>query len=195
MADDAAPFLLSKHPAASPEGRRLISFDELMAMLAAGVIEEGERSELIEGELFVMPSEGELHVDYVLVLSRLLREALPPVFNIEQRGVLNRSPDTQLSPDIAVWPMETRAQEMTPDVVHLVVEISDSTLRYDKLRKAPLYARLGVRELWIMDVQARRLLVHRGAAEGAWTEVAEVAAGGSVAPLCALDAPITIPSL
>jgi Uma2 family endonuclease len=48
----------------------------------------------------------------------------------------------------------------------LVIEVSDSTLRYDSTIKVPLYARLGVPEVWIVDLQNTRLLIFESPADG-----------------------------
>lgn len=187
--------LLDRQPPATATGRRRITLDDLYVMMQAGIIEEGERSELVEGELFVMASEGDLHINYLELLTEALRAALGPAYKVVQRGVLNRPPETQLSPDIAVWPAGALADRMTPENVHLIVEVSDTTARGDKRAKALLYARAGVSELWIMDVQPRRLLVYRDAADGTWPEPTEVKPGEAIAPLCAPSATIVVPTL
>lgn len=186
---------LLERPPATATGRRRLTLDDLYAMMKAGIIEEGERSELIEGELFVMASEGDLHVDHLDLLFEQLHAALTPEFKVDKRGVYNRRPDTQLSPDVAVWPAGTRARDMTPTNVQLIVEVSDTSARGDKRFKAPLYARAGVPEMWIMDVQPRRLLVYRDWADGVWPEPTEVKPGETIAPLCAPMAVIVVPEL
>jgi Uma2 family endonuclease len=193
MPSDAA--VLDNRPPATASGRRKLTLDDVYAMMKAGILVEGERTELIEGELFVMASEGDLHVDHVDLLFNRLRAALGPEFDVYQRDVLNRRDDTQLSPDIAVWPAGTRARNKTPENVLLIVEVSDTTARGDKKGKAGIYARLGVPELWIMDVRPRRLLVHRGASDGAWPKPTPVEPGDSVAPLFAPSAAVTVPKL
>lgn len=186
---------LLERPPATATGRRRLTLDDLYAMMKAGIIEEGERSELIDGELFVMASEGDLHINYLELLTEALRAALGPAYKVVQRGVFNRLPETQLSPDIAVWPAGTLADGMKPENVRLIVEVSDTTARGDKRKKAPIYARAGIAEMWIMDVQPRRLLVYRGAADGVWPEPTVVKPGEVIAPLCAPTAVIVVPEL
>lgn len=185
----------AERPPANAAGRRLLTLDDLHAMMRAGIVVEGERSELVEGELIVMPSEGDLHVDHLQSFTEQLRAVLPSEYVVVQRGVLNRAPDTQLSPDVAVWPAGARAGDMTPANVLLVVEISDTTARGDKREKAPLYARMGVPELWIMDVPARRLLLHRDAAAGVWPNPESVPPGGTASPRFAPSLKVVVPSL
>jgi Uma2 family endonuclease len=67
----------------------------------------------------------------------------------------------------------------------LVVEISDSTLGFDLTTKAELYARAGIVEYWVVDVAARRLIVHRDPREGLYRAVTAYAEQESVAPLAA----------
>lgn len=180
-------------PPAGPDGRRLLTLDDLFAMMQAGVIDEGERSELIDGELFVMPSEGELHVDFLDAFTDTLTASLGDRFRVRQRGVFNRPPLTQLSPDVALWPLAARFWDLTGPNAALVVEISDTTAGTDKRQKAPLYARAGLRELWIMDVRERELLVYRHAQGDVWPRPTPYRPGQRVQPLCAPDIGIVVP--
>ncbi len=70
-----------------------------------------------------------------------------------------------------------------PQDLHLVVEISDTTLQYDLGVKAALYARAGIAEYWVLDAEGHRLIVHRGPRDGAYREVEVYSADESVSPL------------
>ena len=183
MLADAEPLSVDRRPPETPSGRRRISLNDLFRMMEQGIIVEGERSELIEGELFVMPSEGELHVEHLDDLMDQFLAQVGPELRVRQRGVLNRQPDTQLSPDLAIWPRQSRFHDLTAPNALLVVEVSDTTARGDKREKAPLYARMCLRELWIMDVPRRQLLVYRDAAEGVWPEPTPYRPSEVVSPL------------
>ena len=75
-----------------------------------------------------------------------------------------------------------------PDLL-LVIEVSDSSLAYDLRVKAPLYARHGVPDYWVVDAVRETIRVHRAPADGAHTDVEEYEAHDSVA---ALLLPVTI---
>jgi Uma2 family endonuclease len=66
-----------------------------------------------------------------------------------------------LEPDIAVWPRDISTQEISGAAIFLVIEVASSSLAYDSSTKAKIYARLGVRDYWIVDVNRRQILVHR----------------------------------
>ncbi len=72
-----------------------------------------------------------------------------------------------------------------PSDVRLVVEISDSTLGFDLKVKAPLYARAGIPEYWVVDIAGKRVIVHRDPSGGAYTSVEAYSEQESVQPLAA----------
>jgi Uma2 family endonuclease len=79
------------------------------------------------------------------------------------------NPMNEPEPDLIVlkrsfW--EFKSSNPLPQDLHLVVEISDTTLSFDLTKKAALYARAGIVEYWALDVAARRLVVHREPTEG-----------------------------
>jgi Uma2 family endonuclease len=59
------------------------------------------------------------------------------------------------------------------DGCSLIIEVSVSSLSYDKGRKAALYARLGVREFWVIDANERRAFIHTGPAGDGWSSLVE----------------------
>ena len=198
MADDAAPLQFGLHEIervpVTAAGTRRFTREDMFAMMRAGVIEEGERTELIEGEFIPMAHEGEAHFDTTHILDERLRMALRGLFDVHVRGVLNMEEDSQLSPDIAVWPLGTRFRDMFPINLKLAVEISDTTRRKDMGRKATVYAKGGVPEYWVFDVGKGELWVHRGAYDGGWRE-RFLLVEPQIAPLCAPTSAIHVGDL
>jgi len=72
-----------------------------------------------------------------------------------------------------------------PAEVALALEVSDTSLAFDLTRKASLYARAGIQEYWVLDVTARRLIVHRQPTNGKYTSIVAYDENESVAPLAA----------
>jgi hypothetical protein len=72
-----------------------------------------------------------------------------------------------------------------PQDLWLVLEIADSSLNFDLRVKAPLYARAGVVECWVLDVTGRRLIVHRDPKSGSYTDVVVYSEHENVSPLAA----------
>ena len=82
---------------------------------------------------------------------------------------------TFVEPDLVIYPRGLELGAVRgPDIV-LAVEVSQSSLAYDRGLKAQLYARHGVRELWVVDAQQRVTWIHRDPAGSRWTSITQVA--------------------
>ncbi len=114
--------------------RRRFTVAEVEAMVEAGIIDEDERVELIGGELVPMSPKGSHH------------ELVKSAVNFQWGRVC---PETCRL--IVIYSVEPGLLALSPQNVLLVVEIADTSLRYDRGRKAGLYALFGVRELWVID--------------------------------------------
>ena len=162
--------LLSRHPAAI---RRLFTVDEYHRMGEAGILTEDDRVELIEGELLAMAPIGSEHVSAVNALNRLLVMAVGDraVVSVQNPVRLTRRSEPQ--PDFAVLrPRDDyRTTLPRPEDVMLIVEVADSSLDYDRTVKLALYAQSGIPELWIVDLPAGEVEVHRLPAGGNYTSV------------------------
>lgn len=143
--------------------RRLHRFtvEDYHAMVPAGILREDARVELIDGEIIEMPPIGSPHGGRVNRLSRLLVTAVQgrAVVSPQNPVVLGRHSEPQ--PDLAL--LRWRDDEYTdsnpgPADVLLLIEVSDTTLAYDRRVKVPLYARHGIPEVWLIDVGHRRAL-------------------------------------
>jgi Uma2 family endonuclease len=141
--------------------RHAITVEEYMRMGEAQVFAQNARLELMEGEIFEMPPIGSRHASVVYMLDTLLREAAPEAMVFVQSPlVLNERSAPQ--PDVVLLrPRADRyyaSQPATADAL-LVVEVADTTLAYDLERKRPIYARAGVAELWVVDIDRRAVHV------------------------------------
>jgi len=96
------------------------------------------------------------------------------------------NPTNEPEPDLVVLAKPSREFQDAnprPSDLRLVVEISDSTLGFDLTTKAELYARAGIVEYWVIDVAARRLIVHRDPREGLYRSVTAYREEESASPL------------
>jgi Uma2 family endonuclease len=131
--------------------RRRFTVAEVETMVTAGVMEEDERVELIGGELVPMSPKGNHHeVVKRALLDRWFR-ARPEEVHLVPETTFRLSEDTYLEPDLVIYPRTTGIRGLSASNVLLVVEIADSSLRYDIGRKPALYASFGIRELWVID--------------------------------------------
>ncbi|MBV8106876.1 MAG: Uma2 family endonuclease [Hyphomicrobiales bacterium] len=167
--------------------RRRFTVAEVEAMVAAGVMEEDERVELIGGELVPMSPKGNAH--------ELVKTALAKRwYRLPQGGVdlavattFRLSEDTYLEPDVVIFPRASGIPGLAADNVLLVVEIADSSLQYDMGRKASLYASFGVRELWVIDAMWLTARVHRDPAPDGYRETLDFGPVELLAPRFAPD--------
>jgi Uma2 family endonuclease len=162
--------LLSRYPAAP---RRLLTVDEYHRMGEVGILTDGDRVELIEGELVAMAPIGSEHIASTNALNRLL------VLAVGDRGIvsvgnpvrLNRHSEPQ--PDFAILkPRDDYRKTLPrPEDTMLAVEVSNTSLEYDRKVKLALYARGGIPEVWIVNLEAQEVEVHRSPAADNYTSV------------------------
>jgi Uma2 family endonuclease len=169
---------------AAAEGlpRRRFTVAEVEAMVAAGVMDEDERVELIGGELVPMSPKGIRHEAVKRALVDRWSRARPSDFWLVSETTFRLSEDTYLEPDIVIFPRSTGLTALSPETVLLVVEISDSSLRYDIGRKAALYASFGIRDLWVIDAVAMTARVFRAPSPEGYAETSLYTASDPIAP-------------
>lgn len=144
--------------------RRLFTVQEYHRMAEAGILCEDDRVELIHGEILQMSLIGSPHATAVRRLTTLLTYRLGLQVIINVQNPVSISEDSEPKPDIAVLPFRDdyyAGSGVTPKDVLLLIEVSDSTLKYDRNTKLPLYAEADIPEVWIVDVNKRRLEVYR----------------------------------
>ena len=98
------------------------------------------------------------------------------------------SEDTYLEPDVVVYPSALEPKDLTGPNVLLIVEIADSSRRYDMGRKAKLYASFGVRELWVVDAVKLTARIFREPSADGYGEARGFAGAERIAPLLAPEA-------
>jgi Uma2 family endonuclease len=149
-----------------------VTVEEFGRMVDAGAFEPDARVELVDGELVAMSPIGVGHAHVVSELARLLGPPLQDRAVIRVQCPLQCGDVSQPQPDIAVlrWPPDTYSvRHPNADDALLVVEVADSSLRYDENVKVPLYASAGVREVWLADLPNRRIHVFTDPEKGVYT--------------------------
>jgi Uma2 family endonuclease len=162
--------------------RRRFTVAEVEAMASAGVLEEDERVELIGGELVPMPPKGIRHEVVKRALVDCWSRARPSDYWLVSETTFRLGEDTYLEPDIIVFPRSTGLTGLNGETALLVVEIADSSLRYDMGRKAALYANFGIRDLWAIDAVTMTARVFRAPNLKGYAEIADYSASDRMAP-------------
>ncbi len=145
--------------------RYKLNVDDYYRMAEAGILSEDDRVELIDGELIAMAPIGQGHAGIVNGLNRVLVMAFGEQAVVSVQNPLRIDRLNEPQPDFVVLrPRDDLYQHGArpePADVVLVVEVADSSLRYDRTVKLPLYARAGIGEVWIVDLRRRVVDVHR----------------------------------
>jgi Uma2 family endonuclease len=154
--------------------RHLITVDEFYRMAEAGVLAPDARVELIEGEVIDMAPMNSRHAAAVRVLNQRLLAAVGEQALVSCQLPLRLSERSEPEPDLMLTrPQAGGYRDRHPgaaDVV-LLIEVSDSSLRYDRGVKLPLYARHGVPEVWIVDLENRLVRFYRRPGGDAYADI------------------------
>ncbi|HEX9189108.1 MAG TPA: Uma2 family endonuclease [Vicinamibacteria bacterium] len=138
-----------------PESPRLLSVDEYHRMIEAGILDEDERVELLEGVIVASPPQSPAHAHCILWLSRLLIRRLGEEHVVGVRTPLTLGARSEPEPDLSVVRADSVSRERHPGTAVLVIEVAHDSLRRDRRVKGALYARHGVPEYWIVNLEER----------------------------------------
>jgi Uma2 family endonuclease len=123
---------------------------------------EDKRVELIEGQVIDMSPIYEPHATAVTLADDVLREVFRKGWVVRVQNPLSVGEDSDPQPDVAV--IEGKARDFKdahPSTAALVIEIADSSLFYDRNTKASLYAKAGIADYCILNLQERQIEIHR----------------------------------
>ena len=135
---------------------------EYMRMTEVGILAPDERVELIEGEIIKMSPQNTPHAVAVSLISEILRVFFGKGYYVRTQMPMDINEISEPEPDVAVVSGTPRDYLLGhPTTALLIVEVSDSTLAYDRNQKASLYAKADIADYWIVNLINRRLEVHR----------------------------------
>lgn len=157
-----------------PMSRYYFSVAEFERMGEAGVFTKDARLELIEGEIIEMSPIGSRHAACVNFLSRLLNRTIGDTVIVSTQNPIRLNDFSEPEPDIALLRLRAdfyRDAHPTPADVLLIIEVADTTLAYDRQVKAPLYAKAGVAELWIVNLLEEQVELYAELADGAYQTI------------------------
>lgn len=147
--------------------RRRFTVHDYHRMGEAGILHEDDRVELIEGEIVEMAAIGTRHFSCVNGLTRLLVRSVGDEAIVSVQNPVRLNEHTEPQPDLTVIrERDYRESLPMPEDVLLLIEVSDTTLAYDRNVKLPLYARAGIGEVWILDLAGETIERHTDPSEG-----------------------------
>ena len=135
---------------------------EYEKLIALGIFQPGDPIELIGGELMVAEPQGAEHYTAIQKTARALEAAFGPGWAVRTQGPIGLDDDSEPEPDVAVVPGGLEDYRSAhPSHPVLTVEVSKSSLSSDQERKGSVYARAGLADYWILNLEDRVLEVYR----------------------------------
>ena len=177
---------------------RLFSRQDYYRLAEQGILAPDERTELIYGRIIRrMSPMGRPHSVALIKTADALESAFGDGHTIEQQMPVQLGSGLEPEPDVMVLPgvSDDYLDAPRPSDILLLVEISDTTLRYDRGTKAAMYAAEGIPEYWLVNLNGRTLEVHRQPESGRYASVEMYAEVETVAPLSAPNAPVRVADL
>lgn len=144
--------------------KRLITVEEYHKMAEVGILTEDDRVELINGEIYAMSPITSLHAANVKGIRTFLQDLIgnKAVFGVQDPIVLGGSSEPE--PDISVLHFRKdfyAEKHPTAEDIYFLIEVSMSTVRFDKNIKGPLYASSNIPEYWIVNLEKEQIEIYR----------------------------------
>jgi Uma2 family endonuclease len=159
-------------------------------MAQTGILAPDARVELIDGEIIEMSPIGRRHMAAVDRANRVFDRGVGEDAIVRVQGSIALGDNGQPEPDVALLRFRDdfyAHAEATEEAVLLLVEVADSSEEYDQRTKAPLYARYGIPELWIANLNRDQLVVYRDPTPAGYATVRVLRRGESISPLAFPD--------
>lgn len=163
-----------------PISKYYFTVAEFERMGEAGVFTKDARLELIEGEIIEMSPIGSRHAACVKFLSRFLNRTVGDIALVSTQDPIRLNDFSEPEPDLALLRLRDdfyRDAHPTPADVLLIIEVSDTTLGYDRQVKMPLYAKAGIVEAWIVNLLEEQIEIYSGLADGTYQTVINIRRG------------------
>ena len=165
--------------------RRLLTVEEFHKLGEANILTEDDRVELIEGEMIQMAPIGTRHAGTINLLVELFTRSAKGRAIVSVQNPVALPPLSEPQPDLALLKPRAdyyRSKHAGADEMLLIVEVSDTTLAYDRDVKIPLYARHGIPEAWVIDLNTQAVTVFLDPADTGYRRVLTPARDSSIAP-------------
>lgn len=166
-----------------PQPKQLrFSVDEYYKMIELGILKDYEKAEIIEGELIQKMPIGDRHAYIVDILTENFIRKVPENVRVRVQNPLRISDYTEPEPDIVLADLTKfdGKRHPRPEETLLVVEVSDTTLKYDRDTKLSLYAEAEIPEVWIVNLKNDIIEIHRKPSNGIY-QIAQIFKKGEIA--------------
>ncbi len=170
--------------------------DQYQSMGMAGILSEYEPIELLNGEIVEMAPIGNAHNDSTDCVSDLMFASFRGRARIRVQGSVRINPRSEPQPDLAILRQrpDYHLSPATPEDVLFIVEVSASSLNYDRREKLAAYAAAGIPELWIVNLREYALYVHTEPSGEEYLTVRRFQASDTVSPRAFPDVSLPVSS-
>jgi Uma2 family endonuclease len=176
--------------------RRKFTREEYHRMGAVGILKPTDRVELIRGEIVEMSPAGRRHRAFVDNLNGLLSPRLAGRAIVSVQNPVVLSDDTEPQPDLQILrrrPIPYKEREAFAEDTLMLIEVAETSLRYDRSTKLRLYAEAGIPEYWIVDCAAEAVEIYRSPLAAGYQDVVRVTdAGATLSPQAFPDVTLTL---
>ncbi len=165
--------------------RYLISVTEWHKMGEYQIFQPETRLELLEGEIIKMSPIGFLHAECVTHLIHLFVPQVIGVAKVSVQSPIQLSDFSEPEPDLVLLRPSSQLYQNghpTPTDILLLIEVSDTTLKYDRQRKMPLYAREGITESWLVNLEAKQVEVYLNPTAAGYTKIKKATRNDTLIP-------------
>ena len=159
-----------------------------------GLFDSKDRIELLNGDIIIMHPVGWRHANAITNLNSDLGEQARRRFKISPQNPVELERYSAPQPDLALvpWSRGNSKRHPAPEEVFLIIEVADTSLRYDREEKLRAYAATGIREFWLLNLQDDILEIYRQPEGPAYREQLTIPADGTASPLAFPDVTIAL---
>ena len=175
--------------------KRRFTADDYQRMGQAGILSEDDRVELIDGDVVAMTPIGPRHNAAVNRANRAMVMGVGDKAIVQVQGSVRLDLYHEPQPDLVLLRPQTdyyASRLPGPEDILLVVEVAESSLEYDRDVKARVYAQFGIREYWLVDLNARLVAGYSEPREGSYQTVRHCHRGESIAPQMLSDCVVPV---
>ena len=168
--------------------------EDFYRLYEAGLFDSKDRLELLNGEIIIMQAIGHRHAQAVTNLASYFAEQAKRRFKISPQNPVELERYSMPQPDLTLvpWSRGNSKRHPTPEEVFLIIEVADTSLRYDREEKLRAYASTGIREFWLLNLQDDILEIYRQPEGPAYREQLTIPADGTASPLAFPDVTIAL---
>jgi Uma2 family endonuclease len=136
--------------------------DEYYKLIDLGMLHDYEKAEIIDGELIRTMTVGDRHAQVVNKLTKIFVKNVSDDVLVSVQNPVRLSDYNEPEPDILLSDLTKYdgSRHPQPSETLLIIEVSDSTLKYDRDTKLSLYAEAGIKEVWIVNLRKNIIEVH-----------------------------------